>query len=455
MPGNIYILKHADDDAAIVSFRNDGMIEMFDTINNILLPYGVHDEESMQKWWNNRAVPMSQRGIDEELEKAGYMNTNNAMLKNLALNLNDNYWVCPVDVQIKWGTVNLYENPFKEGLVPVWDGKSIGSPGSARFCPASSLTGEMEKHWTRINNDTYLIKIGNSDEEYTGPFRSVNEVVASLINKEQDNSIPFVNYKITQITKDDEKRYCCMSKNYTDINTESIRMYDVLSILPGDEQKFTRKNIIKACEMVGISVKETRRYLDYQTELGFLISDVDKHSNNISILRDARTLETIGMAPIYDNGNSMFWIDNAPVAYKQLPHLEVNTFCRNELKLLGQIKNKGILDTEKLPDSSEIYNLYKKYDCNTEMVFKSLRVYEAKISILKDFQNGMSIEDVRDRLLKNEERFSISAAETKIKSTQKDRLKSIGFYVEPGERTKKTLNEERDSTNKSGMNKQK
>ena len=39
----------------------------------------------------------------------------------------------------------------------------------------------------------------------------------------------------------------------------------------------------------------------------YLFSNVDRHLNNIGILRDPNSLKFIDFAPIFDSGNSMFY----------------------------------------------------------------------------------------------------------------------------------------------------
>ena len=52
----------------------------------------------------------------------------------------------------------------------------------------------------------------------------------------------------------------------------------------------------------------------------YLLSNTDRHMNNISVMRNPDTLEILGFAPIYDSGNSMFY--NVP--YEQLEHVRLN-----------------------------------------------------------------------------------------------------------------------------------
>lgn len=41
--------------------------------------------------------------------------------------------------------------------------------------------------------------------------------------------------------------------------------------------------------------------------LDYLIVNEDRHLNNFGLIRNAVTLEWIGTAPLYDNGNSMWF----------------------------------------------------------------------------------------------------------------------------------------------------
>ena len=98
-----------------------------------------------------------------------------------------------------------------------------------------------------------------------------------------------------------------------------------------------------------------------------MISNTDRHLNNFGIIRDADTLKPIKMAPIYDNGNSMFW-DQISVKYnpKALDKLETCSFNKREIKLLGYVTDFHLFDTTKLPSEDEIYDIYKKDASITE-----------------------------------------------------------------------------------------
>lgn len=49
------------------------------------------------------------------------------------------------------------------------------------------------------------------------------------------------------------------------------------------------------------------RKLEQMLVLDYLIVNEDRHLNNFGLIRSAVTLEWVGVAPLYDNGNSMWF----------------------------------------------------------------------------------------------------------------------------------------------------
>lgn len=63
--------------------------------------------------------------------------------KNLGLSLTDYYWVKPIDSELEWKDVNLFENDFHNEMVvdtAVDDSKIYG-----KYTPNSSLQGHLKR----------------------------------------------------------------------------------------------------------------------------------------------------------------------------------------------------------------------------------------------------------------------------------------------------------------------
>jgi len=123
----------------------------------------------------------------------------------------------------------------------------------------------------------------------------------------------------------------------------------------------------------------------------FLITNTDRHMNNIAILRNPDTLKVIGMAPIYDSGNSMFYKDSIDeLRYKNLKEIKTNSFIVKEIRLLSYVKDRKAVDLSKTDvDFNEIYSLDIKERHNRIEILEKL--YNSKRAMLDAFQNGKDI----------------------------------------------------------------
>ncbi|MCR5776733.1 MAG: hypothetical protein K6G84_04840 [Lachnospiraceae bacterium] len=130
--------------------------------------------------------------------------------------------------------------------------------------------------------------------------------------------------------------------------------------------------------------------MDYQIMTDYLISNTDRHMNNIAIMRNPDTLELLGFAPIYDSGNSMFY--NVPyekLDSVKLDDIKTHSFVERECKLLSYVKNRNAVDLNKAHMSFDIYtnDLYERQIRIPKLKAK----YEQKLARLATFQAGKDI----------------------------------------------------------------
>ena len=98
----------------------------------------------------------------------------------------------------------------------------------------------------------------------------------------------------------------------------------------------------RVCLNLGIKEEDFDLFMDYEIMTDYLLSNTDRHMNNISVMRNPDTLENIRFCTYlcYDSANSMFY--NVP--YEQLDHVKLN-----EIKGIsgrkGHLENRGILKT--------------------------------------------------------------------------------------------------------------
>ena len=95
--------------------------------------------------------------------------------------------------------------------------------------------------------------------------------------------------------------------------------------------------------------------------LDFLICNQDRHFGNFGALRDAVTLDWLGMAPVYDSGTSL-WQDKLTPDIHARADAAAKPFRNTHGKQLELIaKDLEWLDFSSLQGlQEEIYNIYEK-----------------------------------------------------------------------------------------------
>jgi hypothetical protein len=148
---------------------------------------------------------------------------------------------------------------------------------------------------------------------------------------------------------------------------------------------------------LGIDENEFTDFIDYQIMTDYLITNTDRHMNNIAVMRNPDTLEILGFAPIFDSGNSMFY--NIP--YDELSHIRLNeikthSFIAPEVRLLQYVRNRNLVDIDKAVMD---FSLYEQDVTERRIRIPKLKeLYERKLDRLAAFQRGIDIwKDHRSR----------------------------------------------------------
>lgn len=372
-----YLLMRKDEPITSLEIDSTGSIVKYP--NNIerldIAPLAYRgDQNWIKKWWNNRAIPKTRSGFIQKLFEKENIDTKQYLHKNLGLSLTDYYWVKPVGSRLTWKEVNLFDNDFKEDLF-VELNESFATKGNLTLSPNSSLQGDIEKTWKIVNGERVLIK-GNLD--YSSE-ESINEVLASLIHKKQgyDN---FVDYSLIKI-RDRKYAYGCCCKAFTSQDKELVTAWDIISSSNSKGSKY--EIFIDECLKHGMDEKQLYADLDYIFVTDYILSNRDRHMNNIGVLRDASTLEWIRLAPIFDSGKSMYVGMNVPTFKADMVNGEVDSFCNTEFEMLRLVKNKKVVDVSKLPSETEVMDLYSKDSkISKERKNDLINLYKTKIEYL-------------------------------------------------------------------------
>ena len=309
------------------------------------------------------------------------------LVDNLALSLNDCYWIRPEKSKLTWKQVSLFSNNFIDIFGDYTFNSFISDVQKTRFVNATSQ-GELQKKWMIDNSGNRILVKGNYGTQYQ---QSINEVFASLLHAKQ-SKVPYTEYKFVAVeTESNEKGLGCACKNFCSENIESFSAWEAIQTIKNRPDENYYMKLRKACEMLGMNMEYFDYYIDYLIATDFLLSNTDRHMNNIALLRDTNTLKVLGFSPIYDTGNSMFF-RNKDMPITNLRDIKTHSFLDKEINMLRLIKNRNIIDLSRLPSKQEFYQLYSKDIPDRQSRVEYLyNAFIAKCNMYADFQNGLSI----------------------------------------------------------------
>lgn len=381
MEEKLYCLMHRDDPVCAISIDtvSGAILRASKPVNPELLPLGGSiDSAMLKKWWQRRAVPVGQGKIQRILEHMGIATPQKYLVKNLGLSLTDHYWIKPLDMELGWEDINLFTNDFRDPVGDMQFGLEpdviCDLPANA-FSPSSSTQGDLTKKWIIAAGKRCLVKGnhgGNSQE-------SLNEIAATLLHQKQGR-VPYVSYSTLRLG--DNQQIYCVCKSFTSDEVELIPAIDIVDSQKKDNAMSMYEHFIHVCTKHGMDDGTVRTYLEYQILADFVLTNTDRHLNNFGVLRNANTLEFIGMAPIFDSGNSMFWQNPRLPAHSDLTNIAVNSFRNAELRMLQLVRDKDVLDLSKLPTEEELRAVYGM-DVLIPYVDSILLGYRKKIVLLE------------------------------------------------------------------------
>lgn len=207
--------------------------------------------------------------------------------------------------------------------------------------PDSTTIGDLKKRWKIIDGKRCLVKGGSN------PFRQqpFNEVIAAKIMELLD--IPHVDYAVVW----DQGVPYSVCENFVTRDTELVPAWRILKVLKKSNTDSQYQHLLRCCATLGI--QNAVFFLDRMIVLDCIIANEDRHLNNFGAIRDANTLEWIGMAPIYDSGSSLGF-DKLPQQMKSEKNVECKPFKKRHIEQLELVTDFSWIDFDKLNEVSDI-----------------------------------------------------------------------------------------------------
>ena len=201
----------------------------------------------------------------------------------------------------------------------------------------------------------------------------------------------YTKYRLCDIHIADDMGIGCVCEDFCSEDVEFIPAYDVVNSVKKRNDMSEYEHFIQICTANGLPEKDVREFMEYQILSDFILSNTDRHLYNFGVLRDSKSLQYVGMAPIFDSGNSLFWNRKKIPEEKDLLGIQVNSFRGKETDLLKYIQNPTVLDIGKVPSEEEIMELLRLNDESEKRNAAIVRAYQGKIKLVEKLQRGERI----------------------------------------------------------------
>lgn len=302
---------------------------------------GHIDRAALNEWWRGRAIPASRQGIQEALCQMHMDMPQNLLEKCMGLSLSDQYWICPVDLQVKWSEVNFFENDFPEDVGNILFRKKLSKREINLFSPDNTSDGWLKKKWSISDGKRYLIK-GGSGINRQEPY---NEVFASILMERL--GIAHVSYSL--MMQEEEPYSVC--EDFVGTGTELISAWYIMQTAKKENHVSVYQHYLNCCENLGI--KGVKEAIDRMLVVDYLIANEDRHQNNFGVLREAETLKWLGAAPIYDSGTSLWFSTPTAFVRGETPKLASKPFKTSHEEQIKLVSSFDWLDTSGLKGVEE------------------------------------------------------------------------------------------------------
>lgn len=302
--------------------------------------HGV-DKTMLAKWWAKRSIPASRSGLRETLDLLHMSVPQELLAKCYGLSLSDQYWISPKDKPLMWKEINFFDHDFSEDVGNLLFGYGEFSDSMSLISPDNTSDGQLIKKWKIADGKRVLIKGGSN------PYQQepLCEVIASGIAERL--CIPHTKYTLLW---EHEKPFS-VCQDFITSETELVSAYHIMQSKKKPNDLSDYEFYLNCAEQLG--VKNIREQTEKMIVLDFLIGNEDRHFNNFGLIRNAVTLEWIGVAPIFDCGTSLWYNTQESLIKPLSPNLPAKPFKKTHREQIKLVKDFSWLDMKKLKGMEE------------------------------------------------------------------------------------------------------
>lgn len=249
--------------------------------NDDLCPLLIKRTNNITEFLKGRVID-SNRTNSRLLKKVLNINTNSdeqISLYSYGAVITDNFWFKPKGSKLKYKDIN-FNNDYYSDLA--LKGELSLFPKSPKLSPQLTIIGSFEKCWKIINNEWWLYKKGTKEQIFSELFCSY---LANVLG------VPSAIYEYVD--------GFIRTKNFSNNNN-----FEPMLGLVGDDE--TYNTIFNA--LVDIDIKIADQYL-LLSFFDCVVNNIDRHNENLGLLRDKKTGKILSLAPNFDNNLALLGFD--------------------------------------------------------------------------------------------------------------------------------------------------
>lgn len=379
-------LMYENEKVADVKMAKDKIDEITFVYNENKFPVGVRKSDiftltdALSMWLEYKTIPNGRPNISECLNRFEISSTTALSRKSFYLSLNDNYWLKPQNIDIRWESVNIYANGFSSDIGDILFDPFVNKSRVNFVSPDNTTNGLDAKRWINENGNFYLLKTNYKKEQV-----AYNEVFAMKVA--QKLGLKTAEYSIVEgnIVINNQKMPCVFSKtlNYCK-EGETVLPIGYMRIL-------TNNNTKKLIDFIKDNYPKEFKEFQKMLVLDYIIANEDRHADNISIRIDKNGDWHFGT--VYDNGNSMYYENDGVRISGDDPRCKFFGHLSNKEVLQEYITYYQDLNFFHMDDFSDIkdivFDVYGKSNMSQERIRVLSEIVQEKLSFLKQYKERL------------------------------------------------------------------
>lgn len=128
-------------------------------------------------------------------------------------------------------------------------------------------------------------------------------------------------------------------ENFIFSETELVSAVDIAQTCKCQNHIFPYQHFLNCCEK--LEIPNAKSILDQMLTLDYIIANTDRHYGNFGAIRNAETLEWLGLSPVYDSGTSM-WHDKQISGQTIYADCESKTFKKFHSKQIALVSETDL-----------------------------------------------------------------------------------------------------------------